>query len=162
MVPGRTRTRPIPIPHPGTRLSTRGSIAAPMPQGEPEFHELRVVFSMKPPAPSVTILGLLQLFATGGGYLLTRAFVRLWDRNSGSALDPSSMTLPRFMAAHGLWLLLLPLVWCSIVVLSARPADPPGSIRQPVLILGVLLTFGLALISSCAVLNAIVSVRSCI
>jgi hypothetical protein len=128
-----------------------------MPQGEPEFHELRVVFSMKPPAPSATILGLLQLFATGGGYLLTRAFVRMWDRNSGSALDPSSMTVPRLVAAHGLWLLLLPFVWCCIVVVSARPADAPGSIRQPVLILGVLLTFGLAFVSSWAVLGAIVS-----
>jgi hypothetical protein len=66
------------------------------------------------------------------------------------------MIVPRFIAAHGLWFFILPFVWCSVVVLSARPADAPGSIRRSVLILGLLFTIALAVVFSCAVMAVLV------
>jgi hypothetical protein len=114
---------------------------------------------MKPLSQPVTTLCLLQLFVIACGFLLTRVFVRAWDKMWGDigALDPASFAVPRFIAAQGLWFLVVPLVWCSIVVLSAQRSQGQGSPSRPVLILGLLLTLVLAAVFSWAVIGSIMT-----
>ena len=110
---------------------------------------------MKLPTNSITVLGLLQLFVIVGGYLMTRSLLRMWDRLWDGFLEPAMLTVPRVVAAHGLWLLAVPCVWCCIAVLSAQHSQGSIAANRPVFIAGLLLTCGLALVFSFAVLAGV-------
>jgi hypothetical protein len=103
---------------------------------------------MNLPPKLITILCFLQLFVVAACFLLTRAFLKIYDNVVPAMLGsyaPSIPLLAQFVRTDGLWFLLIPPLWCVLAAARGRVTDD-ASISPFMFVSGIALTIALALI----------------
>ena len=108
---------------------------------------------MTTPSRRVTVLALIQVAIVFGGFLITRAFVRLVEETGEWALKYFS-PISLLTSSYGLCLLIVPITW--VLLFSLRSESAPqsrfdfGTVR-----FGILITFLLLVFFSSAFLMAV-------
>jgi hypothetical protein len=118
------------------------------------------------PSKVVSVLCVLQIFIVIGGFLVVGALVRFYYKLHPWALKPNGNTahltgetvlsaLTLWVRAEGLWLVLVPVVWCLLAAWRSEGSDGDAVISGPQLIIGLILTVGLGAMFGASFANAI-------
>ncbi len=108
---------------------------------------------MTTPSRTVTVLALIQVAIVFGGFLITRAFVRLVEETGEWALKYFS-PISLLTSSYGLWLLIVPITWVLLFSLRSEGA-PQNRFDFGTVSIGILITFLLLVVFSCAFLMAV-------
>ncbi|MGC3991115.1 MAG: hypothetical protein QM796_15835 [Chthoniobacteraceae bacterium] len=98
---------------------------------------------MQLPPRFITILCLVQLFFIGAGVGLTRIFLKMFDQFVPPMFGKYTPHLPALLQLfryQGLWLFLLPLLWCGFAVFRRRQNTADATITPGQFLTGLLLT----------------------
>ena len=108
---------------------------------------------MTTPSRTVTVLALIQVAIVFGGFLITRAFVRLVEETGEWALKYFS-PISLLTSSYGLCLLIVPITWVLLFSLRSEGA-PQNRFGFGTVSIGILITFLLLVFFSSAFLMAV-------
>lgn len=109
---------------------------------------------MKLPQKFITVMCLVQIFFISAGFLLTRSFLKLYNKAMPDMGFSEFRKIPapiQFISSYGLWFMLVPIVWCVFASSHERSAADCESTTPIQFITGIVLTVAVVLsFASCA------------
>ena len=114
--------------------------------------------AMKLPPKFITVMCLVQISLIFMGFLLTRAFLKLYDKatpDMGSFGLRKIPAIVEIIRSYGIWFMLVPVVWCIIASSRGRAASDDQSITPIQFITGIVLTIAVAVTFSFCALKAL-------
>jgi hypothetical protein len=97
------------------------------------------------PPKVVSVLCVFQVFAIMLGYLITRAFYKVYTTAADAFTPAPPNWMTRLMLALGPWLLLLPLAWGAVATLTANLDAGIAEVSQRQTRIGYVMSIGIAL-----------------